>query len=44
MQAILKLLDIARDRRKTFKKEKEQRNMGKGQTTTMNIFHYYFFI
>ena len=44
MQDILKLLDIARDRRKTFKKEKEKRKMGKGQTTTINIFHFYFLI
>ena len=33
MQATKKLLDITRDRRKTLKKEKEKRKMGKYQTT-----------
>ena len=34
MQANLKLLDIARDRRETLTKEKEKRNVRKRQTTT----------
>ena len=38
MQAILKLIGIARDRRKTLKKEKEKRKMIKSQTTPINIF------
>ena len=38
MQATSKLLDIARDRRKTLKKEKEKRNMRKSQTTIINMF------
>ena len=33
MQATKKLLNITRDRRKTLKKEKEKRKMGKYQTT-----------
>ena len=36
MQATLKLLDIARDRRKTLKKEKEKQKMS--QTRVINIF------
>ena len=32
------MLDIARDRRKTLKKEIEKRKMRKSQTTTINIF------
>ena len=35
MQATLKLLDIARDRRKTLKKEKEKQKMN--QTRVINI-------
>ena len=38
MQAIKKLLDIARNRRKMSKKEKENRKMRKSQTTTINKF------
>ena len=38
MQATSKLFDIARDRRKTLKKEKEKRNMRKSQTTIINMF------
>ena len=38
MQANLKLLDIARDRRETLTKEKEKRNVRKRQTTTTNTF------
>ena len=38
MQATSKLLDIARDRRKTLKKGKEKRNMRKSQTTITNMF------
>ena len=33
MQATKKLLDMTRERRKTLKKEKEMRKMGKYQTT-----------
>ena len=38
MQVTSKLFDIARDRRKTLKKEKEKRNMRKSQTTITNMF------
>ena len=38
MQATSKLFDIARDRRKTLKKEKEKRKMRKRQTATVHIF------
>ena len=38
MQAMSKLLDIPRERRKTLKKEKEKRKMRKIQTTTIDIF------
>ena len=37
MQATLKLLDIARDRRKTLKKEKETRKIRKSQTTGQKL-------
>ena len=42
MQATLKLLDIARYKRKTLKKEKEKRKTRKSQTTTMNVFLLFF--
>ena len=42
MQATLKLLDIARYKRKTLKKEKEKRKKRKSQTTTMNVFLLFF--
>ena len=38
MQATKKLLDIARDRRKTLKKENEKQKNEKSQTATRNIF------
>ena len=38
----LKLLDIARDRRKTLKRENEKRKMEKSQTATI-LFYFYIF-
>ena len=43
MQTILNLLDIERDRKKTLKKEKENRRMKKIQKTT-NIFFTFTFL
>ena len=43
IQATWKLLDIARDRRKTLKMEKEKRKMKKSQTT-INIFFIFPFL
>ena len=37
MQATSKMLDIARYKRETSKKEKEKRKMRKSQTATINI-------
>ena len=44
MQATQILLDVARDRRKTLKKEKEKRKIRKNQTTTKIIFYFHIFI
>ena len=38
MQAAKKLLEIARDKRKTLKKEIEERKMRKSQAGKINIF------
>ena len=42
MQATLKLLDIARYKRKALKKEKEKQKKRKSQTTTINVFILFF--
>ena len=41
MQATKKLLELARDRRKTLKKEKEKRKMRKSQTTKISFLLFY---
>ena len=43
MQATFKLPDIARDRRKTSKKETEKRKIRKTQTATKKFFFYFYF-